>query len=173
MNRTIFTTALLFIALLLLQVLVCNHIVLFGAAVPFIFIYFIVRQPISMSTNLLLTLSFLLGLGVDLFSDTAGMNALACTVLAVCKKKVFFSFVQKDDFSVTFTPGIASMGFGAYFRYLFSMVAIYCVLIFSIEYFSFSDVKEIILKASASCVLTTALLFAVDSLAFSKREKRL
>ena len=38
MNRTIFTTALLFIALLLLQVLVCNHIVLFGAAVPIIFI---------------------------------------------------------------------------------------------------------------------------------------
>lgn len=173
MNSRTLSHIVLFVVLLLVQVLVCNHIVLFGVAVPFVFVYFIIHMPLNMSTGLLLTLSFLLGLGVDLCSDTAGMNALACTVVSMMKRSVFFSYVQKDDKSVTVIPTAASMGFGSYFRFVASMVLIYCLLLFSIEYLSFSDVKEILVKTLASTVLTTALIMAIDSLTSSKREKRL
>lgn len=173
MNHRTLNITLLFVAFLLAQVLIFNHIVLFGVGVPFVFIYFILRMPVNMGTSLLLTLSFFLGLGVDICSDTAGMNALACTVLAMCKRKVFFSYVLKDDMSVLTEPSVASMGLGTYLRYAASMTAIYCLLIFSIEYFSISDVKEVIIHAAASTVLTTLLLLAVDSLLTSRREKRL
>lgn len=173
MNHRTLSFIALFIILLLVQVLICNHIVLFGVAVPFVFIFFILRMPVDMSTQLLLTLSFLLGLGVDICSDTAGMNALACTILAMVKRKVFFSYVLKDDKSVSLIPSVASMGVGTYLRYAASMAAIYCLAIFAIEYFSFADIKEIIIHAAASTVLTTLLLLAIDSLLSSRREKRL
>lgn len=173
MNSQTLSYIALFIILLLAQVLICNHIILFGLAVPFVFIYFIIRMPVGMSTSLLLTLSFLLGLGVDLCSDTAGMNALASTVVAMLKRPVFFSYVQKDDKSATISPSAATMGLGSYFRFAASMTLIYCFLLFSIEYLSFSDVKEIIAKALASAVLTTILILAIDSLTSSRREKRL
>ena len=173
MNHRTLSFIALFIILLLVQVLICNHIILFGVAVPFVFIFFILRMPIDMGTPLLLTLSFLLGLGVDICSDTAGMNALACTILAMVKRKVFFSYVLKDDKSVSQIPSVASMGVGTYLRYATTMSAIYCLSIFAIEYFSFSDIKEIVIHAAASTVLTTLLLLAIDSLLSSRREKRL
>lgn len=173
MSKSALNIAVLFVILLLVQVLICNHIVLFGVAVPFVFIYFIIKMPVDMSTSLLLTLSFLLGLGVDICSDTAGMNALASTLLAMMKRKLFFSYVLRDDQSETLVPSIVSMGIGSFFRYLVTAVAIYCLMIFSIEYFSISDVKEVFIKAAASTVLTTLLLFAVDGLSSARREKRL
>lgn len=173
MNNRAVEIFLLFIGLLLVQVVVCNHIILFGVAIPFIFIYFILHMPVSMNTILLLTLSFALGLGVDICSDTAGMNALACTVIAMMKRKVFFSYVQKDDHSEGLVPGIASMGLGSYTRYVVTLTTIYCLILFSLEYFSFADVKEIIIKTLASSALTSVLLLAVDSLTIARREKRL
>lgn len=173
MTHRAITSTIMFIALLLLQTLVCNHITIFGVAVPFIFIYFIICQPVNISTNLLLTLSFLLGVGVDIFSDTAGMNALAAVITAVCKKKVLFAFIQKDDYTSAIIPGISSMGLGAYCRYVFSITAIFCLILFSIEYLSFADIKEILIKSASSTILTTILLLAIDSLSATKHEKRL
>lgn len=173
MNARTIQTVILFLALLLAQVLICNHILLFGVAVPFVFIYFIIRMPIDMNVSLLLTLSFLMGLGVDIFSDTAGMNALACTITAMSRRRIFFSYVLKDDKSATITPSIGTIGAGSYLRFLATTVALYCLLIFSIEYFSISNVEEILIKTVASAALTTVLLLAVDSLTSARREKRL
>ena len=66
----------MFMALVLIQALMMNHIVMFNSAVCFIFIYFIIRLPINLSANLLLSLGFLTGLSVDMLSDTPGLNAL-------------------------------------------------------------------------------------------------
>ena len=47
MSREIIHFSILFISLLLIQVLICNHIVLFNVATPIIFIYFFVRLPMT------------------------------------------------------------------------------------------------------------------------------
>lgn len=81
MNKT--ATQLLGITLILLlaQVIVLNHVCLFGVAVPFAFIYVLLRLPVTMNQNWVLTVAFFMGLLIDIFSDTQGMNALACTIL--------------------------------------------------------------------------------------------
>ncbi len=173
MAKDFLTFFILFVALVLVQVLICNHIVLFNVAVPLVFIYFIVRLPLSLSTNWLLTLSFLLGLSVDVFSDTPGVNALACVLLAVAKKPVFFAYVPRDDKTKGAEPTLATLGWIPYSKYLLTMTGIFCLLEFSIEYFNFADVKDIAIIIAASTVLTFALLLAVDCLIVTGREKRL
>ncbi|MBD5200725.1 MAG: rod shape-determining protein MreD [Bacteroidales bacterium] len=173
MNRRALEIAALFIVLVLLQVLIFNHVVLFHVAVPIIFIYFIIRVPTGLSANLLVSLSFLLGLVIDIFSDTLGVNALSCTLLAALKKPVFYAYVQRDDLVKDITPSISRLGVFTYSKYLLTMTAIYCALTFTIEYFSVASVKEIAIAAASSTLLSFLLMLGMDSLMISQREKRL
>lgn len=158
----------LFIVLVLAQVLICNHLNLFNLAIPIVFIYFIIRLPINMKLGLLFSLAFLIGLTVDVFSDTAGVNALACTLLAAIKRPAFYAYVPRDDKTKSMVPSAAGLGLGIFSKYLLTLVTIYCLLAFTIEYFNFSDVKEVVIKALASSVLSFLIILGIDSLVFSK-----
>lgn len=160
--------AALFFVLVLIQVLICNHISLFNVAVPIVFIYFIIRLPIDMGVSKLLTLSFLIGLTVDLFSDTPGVNALDCTLLAAIKKPLLYAYVQKDDRTLHIYPSISTMGLSAYSKYILTFTAIYMVLMFSIEYFNLAYVKDIVIMSAASTVLSFILILGIDSLIVPK-----
>lgn len=168
MNKDVLKFGLLFIILILLQVLICNQIAIFNVAVPIIFIYFIIRLPISLNKGWLFTLSFLMGLCVDIFSDTPGVNALASTLLAGLKQPVYYAYVPKDDKTTLLVPSISSLGMSVYCKFLVSMIGIYCFLVFSIEYFNFADVKEIVIISGSSCLLTFITLLAVDCLNITK-----
>lgn len=168
MNRNIPLFTILYLVLVLVQVLICNRIDLFGVAVPFIFIYFIIALPTRLNSMLLYTLAFFLGLTVDIFSDTAGMNALACVLLSAAKTPALYAYIPKDDRTLDIIPSIASLGWIVYAKYLVTMTAIYCFLIFSIEYFSFGSLGGILLMTLGSTLLTAPLLMAVDSLTMRK-----
>ncbi len=124
----------------------------------------------TLSTNWLLTWAFLSGFIVDLFSDTPGVNSLSCILLAVVKRPVLYAYIPKDDRTKDIQPSLANLGFAAYAKYLLTMSVIYCFMVFIIEYFSFGDVKEIVIMASSSSVLTFGLLLGIDSLMVTKRD---
>lgn len=164
MGRDIVHYIVLFVVMLLLQVLICNHIVLFNVAVPLIFIYFIIRLPMHLSTNIVLTLSFLLGLSVDIFSDTIGVNALACTLLAMLRRNIYSLYKSRDEKFVEIVPSISSLGVIVYMKYLVTMTLCYCVLFFVIEYFSMSHLPIMLTKIVSSTALTFMLILGIDSL---------
>lgn len=168
MGKDIIKFSVLFIVMLLAQVLICSHIAIFNVAIPIVFIYFIIRLPISLGKGWLFTLAFLMGLIVDIFSDTVGVNSLACTLLAAAKHPVYYAYVAKDDKTKNITPSITSLGTGTYCKYLVTMVGLYCVFAFTIEYFDFAEVKEIVILSAASCLLTFIMLLAIDSLILRK-----
>ena len=169
MGNSILRYILLFILCVLAQALIFNRIILFHVAVPMVFIYFIIRLPINLKLGYLLTFSFLIGLIVDIFSDTPGVNALACTLIAALKNPIYYAYMSKDDITMRLTPGVATMGMLEYSKYMLTFVVIYCILAFSIEYFSFADVKEIAILSGASSVFTFIILLAVDCLNHEKR----
>ena len=70
-----------FIALLLVQVVVCNNINFLGYINPYIYIVFIFLFPIRDSRIVLLLISFLLVIFVDMFSDSGGVHAAAAVTL--------------------------------------------------------------------------------------------
>ena len=166
MNKSVISYIVLFVLLVLTQALLLNHIVLFGSAVCFIFIFFLVKLPINLSPNLVLTLGFLLGLSVDMLSDTPGLNALCCTVLASLKRRVFFAYEQHDDQKRNVSPSIGTMGFFNFCKYSFSMSAIFCLLEFFVEFIEFTDIIGILIKAGASTAFTFLGMLAIDSLAY-------
>lgn len=169
MDKSFFSYALLFVILVLVQALVMNHIVLFNCAVCFIFIYFLVRVPIGLTTNAILTLGFLLGLSVDMLSDTPGLNALACTILASLRRPIFYAYEQHDDQKRNLSPSLGSMGLLNFCKYILTLSAAYCLMVSILEFITFSDIVGILIKAGASTLFTFLVMLAIDSLVFKKQ----
>ncbi|MCM1110285.1 MAG: rod shape-determining protein MreD [Clostridium sp.] len=173
MTRTALAFIFWSIVLILLQAVVFNHIFIFDVAMPFVFIYVILRLPVNMSRNWVLTVAFFMGLAVDILSDTQGMNSLASTILAGVRLPVLrLYFPREEDFTYP-QPCIRSLGFGVYLKYALTMSLIYCGVIFIIEAFTFFDLVRLGLCILCSTLLTTLMMVCIDSLTLRLDAKRL
>ena len=75
------------------QVLLFSHIHLFGYATVYIYLLFILKMPRFATRNAQMVWAFLLGLVVDMFSNTPGINAAAATFLAFMRDYVLAMFI--------------------------------------------------------------------------------
>ena len=173
MSKTVLQFILLGFILVLAQVVVFNHICLFNVAVPMVFIYLLVRLPITLSVNWMLTIGFFLGLTVDIFSDTYGMNTLACTVEAMMRKPILRLYVPREEDLTRPEPSMYSLGTATYLKYLLTMTLLYCSLIFLIEAFTFFNPVRLLLRIVFSTILSMALMVGIDSFMTPQSEKRL
>ena len=172
MTRNIIQFVILFFLLVLAQA-ICSKICLFNVAVPIIFIYFIIRLPLSLGVKWLMTLSFFIGLVIDIFNNSPGMNALSCVILAISKRPVFRLYFPREDDITDTIPSIDSLGLSVYFRFMSSLTLIYCALLFGIQAFSLMNIGLTLLRIAASSLLSIILILGIDSLSASHREKRL
>ena len=173
MTKTSIQMIAIAIALFLVQVIVLTRICLFGVAVPFAFIYIILRLPVSISKEWLFTIAFLLGFTVDLFSDTGGIASLSCLIMAALRRPILHLYFPREDELTDPFPSIASLGLLTYFKYALTMSLLYCILAFTLESLSLFHFWHLVGCVVASTVLTTALLIGIDSLTLPRREKRL
>ncbi len=172
MTKTIIQFIALFFALVLIQVM-CSKIILFDVAMPIVFIYLILRLPINLSMNWVYTIAFFMGLSIDVFNNTQGMNALACTLMAGLRRPVFNLYFTRDDDVSNPMPAIDTIGIGAYLKYMSTMVLAYCIFIFFIQAFTLHDIALTLQRIVCSAALSIFLLFGIDSLVSTHREKRL
>ena len=172
MTKNTITLVLLFILMVFLQI-ICNRICLFNIAVPFVYIYFILRLPITLSVNWVLTLSFLIGLCVDVFSNTYGMNAMACTIVALLRKPIMGLFCPREDEMNNPTLSVRTLGISVYMKYMFAFTFLFCTCIYIIQLFTFNNLGLMFMRILGSTILTSIILFSFDSIATTRREKRL
>ena len=163
MLQTYLNRALWWTVLVLLQVFFFNHIHLFGYATPFIYLYIVVKLSSDISRHALMLWAFLLGLLIDVFSDTPGMNAAAAVFLAFLRPTLLRLFVPRDT-NETFTPSIHTMGLSSFVKYLSMCVLFHHLLLFTIAFFSLASPLELLLRIVSSALLTVCCLLAVEGL---------
>ena len=78
MNSLNISNIIRFFGLIVAQVLIFNHINFTGTINPYPYILFVLLYPVNNNRTLFIFLSFLLGLTVDMFSDSGGIHAAAC-----------------------------------------------------------------------------------------------
>lgn len=162
----------LFVVLTLLQVLVFNNLILFNTAVCFVFIYLIIRLPLSVGTNLLLTIAFVSGFTVDIFSDTPGLCSLSAVCLSVLKKPFAFLYISKDDKTKGETLSLRTMGWGAYSKYLLTCCALFSLICFTLDFFSFASIFRILAMVGSSTLFTFLILLSLDCIQDSFNYRR-
>ena len=164
MTKFAFRYALSFILLVPAQAGVFNHMTLFGVAVPMLFIWLVVSLPITIGTNLSVLLGFLSGLGVDIFCDTPGVNALSCTMLAFARKPLFHLYASYDEDLGGRSPSSASMGREVYVKFILTASALYSAMVFTVEALQLFNFRLWILRVCASALYTLVMLYALDAL---------
>lgn len=169
MAKEILKYLLLFVMLVVVQVVVFNHLCLFNVAVPLVFIYFIIKLPVNLPVNWAMTVSFMLGLMVDIFSNTQGMNALGCTILAALRMPMLRLYFPREEDMTNPEPSLRTLGPGVYMKYLITVVAVYCAMFFLIEAFTFYNWWLMMSRIAASSLLTFIILLAFDSLTAKAR----
>ena len=172
MTKTVIQFIVLFLVLVVVQ-LVCNKIVLFNVAMPVVFIYLILRLPVNLHGGWVLTVAFFSGLIIDIFNNTPGMNALACTLMAAMRRPVLNAMATTEKDMNQPIPSVDTLGMGDYFKYMATLVTLYCTLIFLIQAFTLHNIALTLARIGASSLLSIVIIFGLDTLVSTRREKRL
>lgn len=152
-----------FVGLVLLQVLILNNVNIAGYATPFLYIYLLVKFESDTPRNTLMLWAFFLGLAVDIFSDTPGMNAAAAVLLAFMRPLLLRLFVPRDTLDVL-VPAVHSMGVFPFLKYLIAGVLVHHGMLLTLEFFSFAHMGVLLLRILASTLLSVACLMAVEGI---------
>lgn len=174
MSKTVLQFCLLFVVMVLAQAVIFNHVALYSIGLAFVFIYFIIKLPVNLTPAKVIFLSFLIGFVIDIFQDTPGVNALACTCLGGSRRTIMRLYIPREEDIQHSVPAIKTLGAAVFAKYVFTMTLVYCTLLFAIEAFTFFNPAILLMRIVASTLLTSILLIAFDSLALpSRSEKRL
>lgn len=160
---------LLFLAAL--QVLFLNRIALFGYVTPLFYIWMIARFDNSMTRSGVLLWSFFLGLSIDLFSGTPGLNAASATFLAMFQPGIVKLFVPLERHEVI-VPGSASMGGRPFAGYLLLITLLHHTVYFILRSIPLGDWSVLVLKVVFSALLTFIFMIVVEHISASPDSKR-
>ena len=150
-----------FVGLTLLQVMLLNNIFLFRLATPLLYIYPILILDKNVSRISLMLIAFALGVTIDIFSNTPGVNAAASVFLAFLRPGLLQMFSPRDEYE-NFEPGIHTLGIGAFVRYAFISLLLHHAVVFLLDTFSFAHAGYLALRIVCSTLLTGMLVVAID-----------
>lgn len=173
MNKTALNILLTALILIPMQAVFFNNMVLFNVAVPIVFIYVVISMPITYSAFASLTTGFACGLAMDILSDTPGVNALCCTLLAFVQRSIFHLYLSNDIDLADQRPSPKNMGTAEYMKYAITMVVAYCLMLFGIEAAQVFVFKLFILRVTFSSIYSFIIIYAIARLTVHYREKRL
>ncbi|MCR9264040.1 MAG: rod shape-determining protein MreD [Flavobacteriaceae bacterium] len=162
MNNTVFLNSLRFVLLILAQVLIFNAMNFMDSINPLVYVIFFYWYPIKGNRTLFMLISFLLGLIIDIFSDTMALNAIASLTVAYARPVIMrFCFgvnYEFQNFSFKNTTKVQRITFMAL------LILIHQLVFFSLEILSFTHILLILKKVFATGLVTLVLCTLFSSL---------
>lgn len=162
MNLDFLHRLIAFIILALVQGLVLNHVHLFDVATPMVYVFFVLTlfRRNSFRAGMLIW-SFLLGLIVDIFSNTPGVGAASMTLMAFIQPYLLFLIMPRDsaeDMEVSMT----TLGMARFTYFTLIVSFLFCLVFFTLEVFSFNHWLYWLECVGGSWVLTFVLILVVE-----------
>ena len=150
-TRNIFTAILLIIT----QTIIFNNINLLGYLNPFVYIIFIAYYPIKNDRLFFIFISFIIGLLIDIFSDTLGLHAAASVTIAYLRPSVL-----KISFGLAYIHQVIkfkNIDFKNKLIYLSLLTVMHHTVLFSLEIFNLSKTLFIFDRVIMSSIFTITL----------------
>ncbi|MGL2987017.1 rod shape-determining protein MreD [Flavobacterium sp. RSSA_27] len=168
MNSTLIVNVFRFILLLAIQVVVFNNMNFYGYVSTFPYILYIILFPVNGNKTALVVSSFLLGLVLDMFSNSGGVHATACLILAYFRPYIFkFSFGLSYEYQTVKLNDILTP---ERFSFLLIATLLHHLVLFTLEAFEFSFILEVLLRTLLSTAFT--LLLSITIIYLIKPNKR-
>ncbi|MBC7758013.1 MAG: rod shape-determining protein MreD [Phormidesmis sp. FL-bin-119] len=169
MGRAIVNNTIRFILLLATQVFLLKNTGYYNLSVPYLYILFILLLPFNIPNGLLFLLAFISGITVDVFYDTLGLHALACSVMAFVRIVYISITVQRDGFDNEPEPRLGIMGFRWFVFYAVILAFFHHLVLFTFEAFRISEFGFTIIRVLLSALLSTILILVAEFLFYRKK----
>jgi len=169
--RNIITYILLFLLFFCLQVFIFNRLDLgFGAQI-FLLPLFLMLLPFDTNVFILMSVGFLLGISVDAFSNTAGLNASSLVLFAFIRPILFETFKPRDGYDPLKIPTASDMGWDWFiivFGILFTLTLIWY---FILEIFRLEEFL-LILRNVVMTLIASGVVIAVSQFFFFNQRRK-
>ncbi len=157
-----------FIILILFQVLVLNNIQFSGFVNPFMYVLFILLLPFETPRWVLLVSGFLLGLSVDIFSNTLGLHASATLFIAFLRPYVLRVMAPRDGYETGTYPRVFYYGIAWFINYTIVLVFAHHLFLFYLEVFRFSEFFRTLLRVILSSSFSILIIVLSQYIVFRK-----
>lgn len=152
----------MFSVLLVVQVLILNHIHLFQVATPLLYVFFAITFRRGTPMWIILLWNFGLGLLMDIFTNTPGLAAGCMTLVGFIQPYLLESLVPRDS-AENLKVSVVTLGMGKFATLCAILVALYCLVFFALEAFTFFNWQLWLLRAGSSALITLILISAVET----------
>lgn len=154
---------------LIIQIPFLYKLVLFDTAFGFFYVGFLLFLPYGISRSLTMGIAFLTGLTVDVFSNTPGIHASACILLAFLKDSWFQVSIDSsdDDIYLDFNE----LGVWGSVKYLLPLILVHHLVIFSVENGGFNSFGFLLTKILYSTAYSFLIVFALSFLIAPKARR--
>lgn len=171
MSVTILMNILRFLALMLLQALVLDHMdIANGWLVPYLYVLFLLMLPFELPAWAGLLLGAVTGLIMDVASDTPGMHMSACIVMMFARKRMLALMSPREGYEFGMRPTVPRMGLAWFVTYAGMLILLHHLWLFFVELHRFDGFFSTLLRAILSAAFTLALCLLTQFL--TTREQR-
>lgn len=172
MLNDILSNVLRFVLLVSLQGLILNDVNLWqGMAIPYLYILFLLMLPIDLPRWAELLIGLATGLAIDMFTNTLGLHASACVLVAYLRPILLKGIAPRDGYEFGHRPTIQDMGIEWFLKYALVMIFIHHLWLFFVEVYSLTGFFTTLLRTVLSTVFTFILVLLSQYLTFSKKAK--
>ncbi|MBM3922967.1 MAG: rod shape-determining protein MreD [Sphingomonadales bacterium] len=155
-----------FILFLLIEVYVLNRVPhLHRFISPSLYFLFILWLPFVVSPRWLLVIGFMTGLTLDYFTQTPGLHAAACVLIAYVRPFLIAVLTPRDSGDFNYRePSPQSLLWAPYFIYVLILTLLHHAWLVMLEWMSFGSFSDFLLKLIASTAISLLLIFTVELL---------
>ena len=171
MHNSLILNFLRFIGLLLLQVLVVDNVRLGYYIHPYVYVLYIFMLPFNIPNWQLLFAGFTMGLAVDMFNGTPGLNAAATVFMSFVRPFVINAMTRRKDINENDEPSLSNMGASRFLVYALILLLVHNIVLFTLEAFSFKLIGVVFLQTLLSACSSLMLIFII-LLLFKKTKKK-
>lgn len=158
-----------FLLMVIIQFPLLYKFILFDTAFGFFYIGFLILFPYKVSPFLQLLLGFLVGLSIDMFSNTPGMHAAAS--VAVMFIKDFWLVLVTEEPEDEVNTSVFTLGPITSILYVSPLIFLHHLIIFSIEYGRWDGFISVLNKIIWSSLLSFGSIYLLNSL-IAPRKRR-
>ncbi len=138
---------------------------------PYLYFLFILWLPFNLPRFWLTFTGFIFGLTLDYFTNTPGLHAAACTLIAYVRPFVVNLLISQEGTDKNYTsPSVTSMGWAPYATYVFVLTLLHHTYLVFLEWMSFGTLWYFLGKVVATTGVSLLLIF-VTELLFYRNEK--
>jgi cell shape-determining protein MreD len=150
----------------LVQVYVLNKIPhLHRYIVPYLYFLFILWLPFSINRLAQLLIGFAAGLLLDYFTNTPGLHAAACLLIAYVRPFVISVLIPKDTNEFNYRePSPRAMGWAPYSVYVLVLTFLHNTYLLLLEFLHFGSFLDFVIKVLSTTAISLLLIFTTELL---------